>query len=158
MKLNIQTIIYTEEHKKQTRWNVHPGWASDEALTISAVLQNTALLLSSDLHPSQWWSDTDKHKTATITPVSCWKLFLKARDWHGIHISDLPLVHPHVRISRVLVPKAKFWNIALVRKTVFASHLRVQWAENINILILIYYKIFWHQRQPIPHWTQSRNG
>lgn len=44
MKLNIQTIIYTEEHKKQTRWNVRPGWASDEALTISAVRTSRVLV------------------------------------------------------------------------------------------------------------------
>lgn len=92
IKLSIQTIIHTEEHKKQSRWNVLPGWTTEEPLTISAALQNTALLdlllhsqvicpsLSGDLIPT-----STKLWQSHCTSVSWWKWILKARDWYGIH-------------------------------------------------------------------------
>lgn len=156
MKLNIQTIIHTEEHKKQTRWNVLPGWTIAEALTISALLQNfrTVALLSSDLHPPQCWSDTDKHKTTTITPHFYIMMEIIPRDsWLSRYSLSSWVQIYHWFIHMCGLPG---FPTPLVRETVFRSRLRQQWAEQVNILILTFcIVLFFTVPRILPALTQS---
>lgn len=99
----------------------------------------TVALLSNDVYSSQWWSDTNKHKTTTITMHFCiikeitpkgpWLVRDSLSSWFQIyrwstHMSGLPGAFARNQSLK------HHWLTSLVRETVFPSHLRQQWAEN----------------------------
>lgn len=90
----------------------------------------TVALLSNDLYPSQWWSDTNKHKTTTITMHFCimmeitpkgpWLVLLALSSWSTTG-------PPTCLDFQKFLLETKVWNITDWH---LWPHLRQQWAEN----------------------------